>query len=294
LPLPRYTLRKPLKHGTWGYFFNVPTWARKAGCLLRNEPLGTDYDAAVERAETILLPAFDSWLTGGATDKAQPSAKSGTLDWLFAEYRSNRRFTKLPDKTKRTHELGFRLVGGYVLKDGSRLGQVHLAAITSAIVDLVYEKLLIVTETDAEGSTVERERRTTINHAMKSCRCAWNRVARANSGKVPPNPFARMGLEESPRETPTATWAELQTFRAKAFEMGFPSLATAALVAWEWLQREDDIFGTFAVGHYRPKERAGAVRVLHEIIPHGWARMCLVEPDASIGSIYERRDEPDG
>jgi hypothetical protein len=26
--------------------------------------------------------------------------------------------------------------------------------------------------------------------------------------------------------------------------------------------------------------------LLHEIIPHGWARMCLVEPDASIGSIY--------
>ncbi len=26
--------------------------------------------------------------------------------------------------------------------------------------------------------------------------------------------------------------------------------------------------------------------LLHEIIPHGWARMCLVEPDASIGSVY--------
>jgi DNA-binding CsgD family transcriptional regulator len=26
--------------------------------------------------------------------------------------------------------------------------------------------------------------------------------------------------------------------------------------------------------------------LLHEIIPHGWTRMCLVEPDASIGSIY--------
>jgi hypothetical protein len=35
-------------------------------------------------------------------------------------------------------------------------------------------------------------------------------------------------------------------------------------LAWEWLQREEDIFGTFAVGHYRPKERPGAVRVLHE------------------------------
>ena len=59
LPLPRYVLRKSLRSGAWGHFFNVPTWARKAGCPLRNEPLGIDYDAAVERAETTLLPAFD-------------------------------------------------------------------------------------------------------------------------------------------------------------------------------------------------------------------------------------------
>ena len=58
LPLPRYVLRKPLKGG-WGYFFNVPGWARAAGCPVKNEPLGTDYATAVERAETVLLPAFD-------------------------------------------------------------------------------------------------------------------------------------------------------------------------------------------------------------------------------------------
>jgi hypothetical protein len=40
-------------------------------------------------------------------------------------------------------------------------------------------------------------------------------------------------------------------------------LATAALIAWEWLQRERDIFATFDVTHYRPKERPNAVRVLH-------------------------------
>ena len=38
-PLPRYVQRKPLKSG-WAYFFNVPTWARKAGCPVKNEALG--------------------------------------------------------------------------------------------------------------------------------------------------------------------------------------------------------------------------------------------------------------
>ena len=45
---------------------------------------------------------------------------------------------------------------------------------------------------------------------------------------------------------------------------GYPSLATAALIAWEWWQRERYIFATFDVMHYRPKERPNAVRVLHE------------------------------
>ena len=264
LPLPRYVQRKPLKSG-WAYFFNVPSWAGKAGCRVSNEPLGTDYAKAVERAETVLLPAFDSWRKGGRSDAAPAGAAFGTLDWIFAEYRADRRFTKLDARTKRNHEVGFRLVGGHILKDGRKLGSVRATAIDTAVVDALYEKLLVVKETDANGKSIERERRTTINHAMKSCRRAWKIAARRNPGKVPlVNPFAAMGLESSDRETPTATLAELQAFRAKAIELGLSSLATAALIGWEWLQREVDIFATFQVSDYRPKERPNAVRVIHE------------------------------
>jgi hypothetical protein len=263
--LPRYVERKPLKSG-WGLFFNVPTWARKAGCPIKNEALGTDYDAAVARAENVLLPAFDSWRSGGASDKqASPIAAPGTLDWVFAEYRADRRFTKLPTKTRRDYEAGLDLVGNYLLKNGARLGSVRLPLITTAITDAIYGKLLIVTETDVKGNVIERERRTMVNYAMKACRRAWNVAARRNPGRLPlVNPFSKMGLRSSDRETPTATYCELQAFRAKAVEMGLPSLATAALTAWEWLQREEDIFGTFDVTHYRPKERPNTVRVVHE------------------------------
>jgi hypothetical protein len=133
------------------------------------------------------------------------------------------------------------------------------------VVDALYEKLLVVKEIDANGDVIERERRTTVNHAMKTCRRAWNVAARRNPGKVSlVNPFAQMGLKSSDRATPTATYAELQAFRTKAIEMGYPSLATAALIAWEWLQREKDIFATFDATHYRSKERPNEVRVLHE------------------------------
>jgi hypothetical protein len=76
------------------------------------------------------------------------------------------------------------------------------------------------------------------------------------------NPFARMGLRSSNRETPTATYEELLAFRAKAVELGLQSLATAALIGWEWLQRETDIFATFEVSHYRPKARPNMVCII--------------------------------
>lgn len=68
---------------------------------------------------------------------------------------------------------------------------------------------------------------------------------------------------EKPRETPTATWHELQAFRAEAIRKDFRSLATAALMAWEWLQREEHLFGASTIDHYRPKERPNSVRIVH-------------------------------
>ena len=260
LPLPRYVERKPTAAGR-AYFFHVPTWAKRAGCTFHSEALGLDYSAAVKRAEEILLPAFDAWRSGDTKTAAAPAvAKPETLDWVFAEYRADRRYTKLDAGTRRNHETGFKMVGGHILKDGTRLGTRRVALIDTSVTDALYEKLLVVT--DAEGNVIG-ERRTTVNHAMKSCRRAWNICARRNPGKLPiVNPFAKMGLRSSDRETPTATYAELKAFRTTAIEMGLPSLATGALIGWEWLQREVDIFATLDVSHYRPKDHPNMVRVI--------------------------------
>lgn len=91
-----------------GVFFHVPTWAKRAGCPLHSEALGLDYSIAVKRAEEILLPAFDAWRSGDTKAAAAPAAAAiGTLDWVFAEYRADRRFTKLAAGTNRNHENGF-------------------------------------------------------------------------------------------------------------------------------------------------------------------------------------------
>ena len=104
---------------------------------------------------------------------------------------------------------------------------------------------------------------------MTACRRAWFVGQRAQETKVPViNPFSRMGLKtrapgQPVRETPTATWDELVAFRTAARKLGYHSVGTAALLTWEWLQREEHVFGAFEISHYRPKERPNSVRIVH-------------------------------
>ncbi len=109
LPLPRYVERKPLKSGGWGYFFHVPSWARKVGCTVQSGAARHRLCGAVSRAEDRSLTGLRYWRTGGVVAPViAASAAAGTLDWMFAEYRADRRFTKLDPKTKRNHESRFQ------------------------------------------------------------------------------------------------------------------------------------------------------------------------------------------
>lgn len=55
----------------------------------------------------------------------------------------------------------------------------------------------------------------------------------------------------------------MAAFRAKAIELGYPSLATGVLIGWEWLQRKAHIFIRFMAEHYRPEGRPHYVYVIN-------------------------------
>src|SRR5205085_2501332 len=150
-PLPRYVRRKWLCNRSWAYFFEPPTWARKAGCTIQAEALGNDYESARDRAESVLLPAFDSWRTGGLSDLTSRRSLPGTFDWLVTVFREHRAWTEIDRKTCRMYEQGLSLVADYVLKDGSRVGSKLLATFTRGFVDALYAKILVVEEADVEG-----------------------------------------------------------------------------------------------------------------------------------------------
>jgi hypothetical protein len=175
----------------------------------------------------------------------------------------------IQSQSQRLYEQGLGLLADHILKDGSRVGSKNLNDFNRGFVDAVYAKLLVKESKDAQGNLVTRTRRRFANAAMIACRRAWNVGKRAEEKIVPEiNPFAKMGLKkrgpgEKPRETPTATWEELALFRAKTRELGYWSVGTAALAAFEWLQREEHLIGAFLLSHYRPSARRNAVRVVH-------------------------------
>jgi integrase len=167
LRLPRYTIRKPLRSGGWAYFFQVPYWARKKGCPVESEPLEMDYEAAVLRAETVLLPAFDSWRSGGDDAKPGVGILPGTLDWLFHEFRKTwphptaKRLRPLSPGQCRVHETGIKMLSEYTLQNGKRLGSQRLSTFDSAVAEDLFEKLLFK---DVNGEKIER--RTTAGRTM--------------------------------------------------------------------------------------------------------------------------------
>jgi hypothetical protein len=74
--LPRHVVREPFGDG-WRYYFIVPAKARQAGCPIKNEGLGTAFEAAVARAEDVLLPSLDAWqLAHGAETAEDPIERS--------------------------------------------------------------------------------------------------------------------------------------------------------------------------------------------------------------------------
>ena len=140
---------------------------------LRKPGGGGDYESARDKAESVLLPLFDSWRTGGLSDVVPQRALPGTFDWLVKIFKENRAWSEIDKKTRRMYEQGLNLVANHTLKDGTRVGSKLLVSFTRGFVDALYAKILVVEETDSEGKTIKRKRRRFANAAMTACRRAW-------------------------------------------------------------------------------------------------------------------------
>ncbi len=235
------------------YYWKLPTWAKKADCKIEAEALGKDYANAKARCDDVLNPQLDAWRKG---ETVSPEARVGTLKWLVEIFKEDEKFSSLGSLTQRDYQSGFELITSYSLKNGRRFGETSLKAVTPIVIDKIYKKL----SARSDGS----QRRTTVNKAMRAMRRAWNVMYRRYPNDVPKqNPFAKMDLRSSGKETYAASRQQLWDFVKAADALGYPSMGTAAMLAFEWLLRETDIISKFSWLDYRPPERPDAVRLRH-------------------------------
>ena len=121
------------------------------------------------------------------------------------------------------------------------------------------------------------------------------------------NPFSKMRLSYRARQTRAATIYELNRFVAKADELGHRSIGTAALIAFWWLQREEDIFLRLSWSHYRPADEPNTIRILHNktgesvSVPlydedgtHLWPDLVpRLDTESRFATLIVMRDKPD-
>jgi integrase len=121
------------------------------------------------------------------------------------------------------------------------------------------------------------------------------------------DPFARMELSYKPKVTRAATYEELSAFVTAADALGYRSIASAALIAFFWLQREEDIFLRLAWSHYRPNDAPNSVRIFHhktgelvDVPLHDddgsdlWPDLVpRLDSHPRVGTLLVMRDEPD-
>jgi hypothetical protein len=247
---------KRLKSGVVAYYWDAPTWARRNGCPVAGEALGMDYALAKQRCDEVLNPQFDAWRTHGEVTATQGRPLPSSFDWMVAIYKTHPKYKKKPAKTRKSYDSVLSLVSKHALKDGRTFGSLSLSSITPGVTDRLFEKLKV------KGDGGERTRTAVL--AMRVCQRAWNVAWRDKPGEVPAiNPFAKMDLEYEAKLTRPVSHAELVKFVEAADKEGESSIGTAAMIAFYWLQREEDILTRLSWAHYRPANAPHIARIFH-------------------------------
>jgi hypothetical protein len=274
---PKYMVARRLASGGTGYYWAAPTWAKKAGCAIANEALGTDYSEAKKRRDELLNPQFDAWNKVGEPGAAEEAkAAAGTFDWMISIYKASPQYKTKAAKTRKSYDAAASLVADYILKNGSRFGSLKLKSITPEAADKLFAALKTVKEPvlddkgeptlgkDGKPVVRMRERTRTAIGAMVVCRRAWFIARRSKPTIVPlDNPFSKMGLKYKAKSTKPVSYESLMRFVKVCDEAGDYSVGTAAMIAFFWLQREIDILSRFSWAHYRPAEAPDMARIWH-------------------------------
>ena len=263
---------KRLRNGGIAYYWEPQKRDREGGFTIPGEALGTDYAAARDRV-LLLNQHLDEWRAGRGLPKDRDlGARAGTVDWWIETYLRSTAFENLSERTKRDYRNTLNRLADLPTKleaaDGTRqrIGTLLVSSISHAAADKIYATL-------RNGGKVTRQ----ANYVIDVARRAWAVVSRAHPGtflipvpgpdgiqRLVINPFEGMERTFSRNTTLPATRAEAFALADALTKLGHPAIGAVAIIAYEWLQRPENILsGHLTWPQYRPEARPHHVQIFH-------------------------------
>ncbi len=265
---PRFVEVRRLADGSAAFYFRIPTYYRKLGCEIANEPLGTNYEAACGedgkggRAAT-LNALFDEWndRRRGESIEQGKIARYGTIDWLFRQYKTEKAYTeKVSPRSRPDYERIMQMICDTVGKSGRRIGERQIREVTPRAADKIYDKII-------NGPNGLRLRQG--EKVVGLCRKVWRIMRRLHPelfDKKHPNPWDDFTFKSRTRSKKHAvTREEVYKFAWGCIKEGRPEPAAVAVICFEWLQRPENVVAGFLTWpDYRSKNWPHAVRIEHQ------------------------------
>ena len=215
--------------------------------------------------------------------------KTGTVDWLFREYKQSLAYTKeVAVRSRRDYEWAMSVLCDFLTKSGNRVGSLPIRTVTSRGADKLYQRILV-------GPRGRRDR--TAEKVVKLCRKAWRLVHRLfpqEFDKAIPNPWLGVTLETRVKKTKQAvTREQVYEFANACVAAGELEVAAVAVICFEWLQRPENVIaGSIKWSDYRAASAPTIIRVEHHktgtVAPHPLEETL---PDGSVVKFYEDAEE---
>jgi hypothetical protein len=230
---------KKLAGGKIAYYWELPKRYKLQKCPLESKPLGSDYAEAKREADA-LNQALDEWRRPGAEDQLTLPGSFSSVDWLIKTYLASDPFKeKVSARARPDYERTLLMMADLPTKDGRRVGQLTVRSITGAAVDKIYDSII-------KGGRGNRFR--TANLCADIAKRAWKVVFRLhpdqfNSKNV--NPWEGLTRKGTTKAKPAVDRETCYAGAQALLKAGYPELAAAAVICFEWLQRPENVLGGY-------------------------------------------------
>lgn len=178
------------------------------------------------------------------------------MAWVHEVYYRSKAWTKVSGRSRPEYRRALQRIEDLETKLGGQLADLPARSINARASDKIYAKL----QTGPRGHRVRQ-----ANLSIDIARRAWTVVARLHPEAMPAqNPWIGVIKDYTNNTKPAATRAEAYALANALHDLGEPHLGAAALIAFEWLQRPENIRdGKITWADFRPDHHPNHVRVLH-------------------------------